>query len=383
MTGNTDSISLQRSRIYWMRTLNDFGLSFVSIFIPVYLLGIGYDIKAVLFWSILRDISFLFFMFLSVRTSNGLGLVHNIQIRFIFVLSYLLFLPFIKSHSFLFFVCPVILGLDWAFFYIPLNVLTVRFSTIKNAGEVISKLSSYPSLVSIFCPLIGGLIANHFGYNFLFVVALVIVFISWIPLWSLRSEKTDFVFNRKSVIRIWQENKNLFIPEVISSMVGSVGGILTLYVFIKLLNVTQLGVVGTIMSIGSAIFTLIIGKYTDNGGKHKLIKYSAVVASLVLFGCYAVSFSPNKWVFYLATFLFSLTSTAFIVPYFSILFNNARKDDAQFLVLREIPNVAGRFLLYGLAIIFSNNLSNVFIISGVVLIFYWFFDTKKLVKVNA
>jgi hypothetical protein len=63
------------------------------------------------------------------------------------------------------------------------------------------------------------------------------------------------------------------------------------------------------------------------------------------------------------------------------MYNQARKDDAQFLVLREIPTVLGRLILFSIAILLHNHLPFIFLSVGIIFIYFWFLDTKKLNEV--
>ena len=82
--------------------------------------------------------------------------------------------------------------------------------------------------------------------------------------------------------------------------------------------------------------------------------------------------------FYLATIFATLSLKVFLVPYSSLMYNQARKDDAQFIVLREIPTVLGRIILFSIAILLHNQLPTLFLLIGVLFIYFLFLDTKKL-----
>jgi hypothetical protein len=65
------------------------------------------------------------------------------------------------------------------------------------------------------------------------------------------------------------------------------------------------------------------------------------------------------------------------------MYNQARKDDAQFLVLREIPTVLGRLILFSIAILLYNHLPLIFLSVGIIFIYFWFLDTRKLNEASA
>ncbi len=379
MTENLDVTKSQFRNILLMKSINDFGLGLISVFIPIYLLQLGYSFVMVMQWYIIQDVVFVFMSYFSVYCSNKIGLVSCLQIRFVFLVSNLLLILYLPSYSYLFYLIPVLIGLEMAFFWIPLNILFVRNTKSHSMGQSLSQLTAYPKVLTVFCPVIGAFIAVHFGFNVLFTVAILVVLIAITPLMPLRSEKTHFVFNKESMIRTWRENRRFFVPEVVSSFAETGSLILMVFIYIKLLSVTEIGYVGTIAALASILFTISIGKLTDLWNKHKLIKISAMICSLVWVYCfYIAQLTPNPWLFYIATFALTLNVKAFVVPYQSLLFNNAHKSEAQFLVFREAPNIIGRIILYCLAIVFAWNLSLVFIFSALVFVYFWFFDTNKL-----
>ncbi|MFZ2569527.1 MAG: hypothetical protein WAX44_02895 [Minisyncoccia bacterium] len=362
-----------------MKSMNDFGLGFISVFIPAYLLQLGYSLVMVMQWYIIQDIVFVLMSYLSVYCSNKIGLVNCLQIRFVFLVSYLVLTLYLPSYSYLFYLIPILIGLEMAFFWIPLNILFVRNTKNHSMGQSLSQLTAYPKILTIFSPVIGAFIAVNFGFSVLFTVAILIVLVALTPIFSLRSERTHFIFDKESMIRTWKENKRFFVPEIVSSFVETGSLILMVFIYIKLLSVTQIGYVGTISALASVFFTISIGKLTDLWNKHKLIKISAMISSLVWVYCFYISqLAPNPWLFYIATFAMTLITKAFVVPYQSLLFNNAKKSDAQFLVFREIPNIIGRIILYCLVIVFAWNLSLMFLFSALVFVYFWFYDSKRL-----
>lgn len=379
MTENLDVPKSQFNNILLMKGLTDFGLGFVQVFIPVYLLSIGYSLSMVMFWYITQDVVFVLCSFFSVYFSNKFGLVHSFHVRFIFLISELMLMVYLPQHSQLFYFIPFVIGLEMAFFWIPLNILLVRNTKDSSMGQSISRLTAYPKIFTMFCPVLGGYIAVHLGFNVLFIIAMCIVLFASIPIWPLRSEKTNFIFTKYSVLRVWEENKRFFVPEIVSSFAETGSLILSIFIYLKLLSVTQVGYMGTIAAVSSVFFTITIGRLTDEWNKHKLMKISAFTASVIWVACFYIgTHAPNPWLFYLATFLLTLNVKAFVVPYQSLLFNGARNGDAQFLVLREIPNVIGRIIIYLLVITFSSNVSSVFIFSAISFIYFWFYDSKKL-----
>ncbi len=368
------------NKILRMMSLNNFAMAFVAIFIPIFLLKLGYSFQMVMLWMIIHHTSLLISSFIAVYFSNRIGLVHSLHVRFVILLTYFSLLLFgLKNIHVLFYIIPILTGAEAAFYWTPLNVLFIRNTKEESMGDSMSKFFTIPKILAIISPILGAFIIIHFGFMSLFSLAMLILLFTFLPILSLRSEKTNFKFSFKNALEIFKKNKKYFIPEVIDNLTEDAMVIWTIFIYLKLASTLQVGIVGTIISVASLFFTLTLGKLTDKWNKHKLLKIGAVLVSLVWFLNFFVGeFIPNKWLFYVITILATLSLKTFLVPYSSLLFNRARKDDAQFVVLREVPVVLGRIILYGGAILLYNKLPVLFLLVGILFIYFWFLDTRKL-----
>jgi len=368
------------NKILKMMSLNGFAMSFVAIFVPVYLFNLGYSFQMVMTWMMIHHTTLLLSAFVAVKVSNKIGLVHSLHVRFGLLLTYFLLLLFgLKEINILFYIIPILSGAEAAFYWIPLNILFVRNTKEENMGKSMSKFFVIPKALSMAGPLIGAFIAIHYGFNILFTLAMFLLFFTFLPILSLKSEKTNFIFSKEKFKEIWQKNKQYFVPEIIDNLAEDAMALWIIFIFLQLASTLEVGIIGTITSIASLFFTLTIGKLTDKWDKHKLIKIGAFLVSIVWFINFTIGeFFPNQYLFYIATIFATLSLKVFLVPYSSLMYNQARKDDAQFLVLREIPTVFGRLILFSIAILLHNHLSLIFLSVGIIFIYFWFLDTKKL-----
>ena len=378
---NKDVSGNNFNKILRMMSLNSFAMSFVAVFIPIYLFKLGYSFQMIMVWMMIHHATLLISAFIAVRVSNKIGLVHSLHIRFILLLSYFLLLLFgLKDLPVLFYIIPILSGAEAAFYWIPLNILFVRNTKEENMGKSMSRFFVVPKAISMAGPLIGGLIAVYLGFNTLFILAMFLLFFTFLPIASLSSEKTNFIFTREKFKEIWRKNKRYFVPEIIDNLAEDAMALWSIFIYLQLASTLEVGIIGTITSLASLFFTLTIGKLTDRWNKHKLIKIGAILVSIVWFINFTIGeFIPNQYLFYVATIFATLSLKVFLVPYSSMMYNQARKDDAQFLVLREIPTVLGRLILFSIAILLHDNLPLIFLSVGIIFIYFWFLDTKKLV----
>jgi hypothetical protein len=380
---NKDTTAKGFNKVLGMMSLNGFAMSFVAVFVPIYLFSLGYSFQMIMAWMIIQHTTLLVCAFIVIKVSNKIGLVHSLHIRFALLLAYFLLLLFgLKDMGALFYIIPIIAGAEAAFYWIPLNILFVRNTAEENMGNSMSKFFVIPKALSMAAPVIGALIAIRYGFNILFAGAMFLLFFTFLPIWSLKSEKTNFIFSKERFREIWRKNKQYFVPEIIDNLAEDTMVLWTIFIYIQLASILEVGIIGTITAIASLFFTLTLGKLTDQWNKHKLIKIGALLVSLVWFINFAIGeFFPTQYLFYMATIFATLALKVFLVPYSSLMYNQARKDDAQFLVLREIPTVLGRLVLFSIAILLHNHLPLIFLSVGLIFIYFWFLNTRKLNEV--
>lgn len=83
---------------------------------------------------------------------------------------------------------------------------------------------------------------------------------------------------------------------------------------------------------------------------------------------------------YLITILRGLALGIFATSYGTIMLNRARTTDVQFLLLREIPTIFGRVLLFvaTIALIAIGHIELTFLLVALLSLYFWFNNIEKL-----
>ncbi len=370
-------------RIIIMNTLSGIGMSLVGIFIPIYLLQTGFPLTSVIIWLLIHHSSLLFGAFLSVYVSNMIGLVRCWYIRVILLLALFIGLYILPDHHSLLFILGIISGLESAFFWIPYNILTVRKTSHETMGSSLAKLSNISSLVGLFIPFIAALIIMNIGYPALFVIAFIFILISLIPVIALTSEKTNFNFNRISVMAIIKDNKHFILPEIFDNLGQDAGIIWSLFIFVTGLTILDLGLLGVISGVVGIVVTHFTGYLIDKWDKHKVIRFGAIFTTLSWLASYLIAiYYPTPSMLYLITALRGFAIGVFAMSYGAVMMNRARNHDSQFLVLREVPTILGRLIIFSLAILFIyiDKFELVFLLVALLSTYFWFNNIKRLTK---
>ncbi|HZX49556.1 MAG TPA: hypothetical protein VFE94_00190, partial [Candidatus Paceibacterota bacterium] len=352
-----------------------FAGALIGIFIPIYLLGLGKPLAEVMLFLIVHNIVLFGAALCAVFVSNKVGLVRTLWIRFGFLFLYLFLLYLLQTETgFPIYLVAVVGGIEAAFYWIPLNILFTRYAETKAMAKQMSKFFVLPEAAGLFAPLIGGFIAVSLGFPALFVFAFIVNIAAVGFLQNLHKEKTNFEFSLSRFKRIWQRNKTYFVSEFFDNIPEEVVGIIfPIVAYLSLLSVTDIGVIGTLISLGMMIFTLLIGNFADRFDKIKMLRLGAalfIATWLVAF------FMESVLGFYAVSILLGFFLRLFLVPYNALLYANAKTDDAQFLVLREIPVISARVFVFLLAILLASRLEFVFLAAALSLLYFFFFNPR-------
>jgi len=383
--------------IYLMHSLQGFAFSLIGIFIPIYLLTLNYQVSQVLIFYIFHYLFLAAFAFLAAYVASRIGLQRTIIIRFPFTFIYLglLFslkdlatpLPFIALFS----------GLESALYWIPLHILFTKNSNKEELGDSTGKLFALPQIMGLLAPLIGGLLATLFGFKFLIGTVIILLLLSVLPLFKFSSAES-FAFSGKMLVlpqlvaladsvyhrivdalpiktrfnfqpargkELYKKYKKYFWAEIFDNIGEETEAIIwPIFIYLNLLNVASVGLVGTLLSLGSILVTLIIGKTADRISKIKLIKLGAFLLAMTWLARYFFASQP---LYFVMTIVSGFFTALFLVAYTSKLYGLAKADESltdEFFVFREIPVALGRISVLVIALIFINNFNVTFLVSG-------------------
>lgn len=254
------------SELYISMMFRSFALSIIGIFIPLYLLNLGYpviEIAMIFAWHFTFRIGG---DYVAGRTIAAIGPKHTIFISYIIQIVMLgMFLTLPQFHWPLW-----LLGGVWGFsnslFWLAYHVDFSKIKHTEHGGKEQGMITIVDRIGYTAGPVIGGVLATFFGPQFAFLVSTIILFLGLLPLMSTAEpvrthRKLDFSpFTFK---KIWPDfgtfaatcvndlSSTFYWPLFMSLFV--LGG----FVYVEL---GLIATVGTLVSIGAA---RVIGQMTD------------------------------------------------------------------------------------------------------------------------
>lgn len=192
------------SELYTSMMFRSLANSLVGIFIPVYLFQHGYPV-----WQILNFYGFMFgtslvLEYVSARLIALYGPKHIILMSYVFqviamfgMLSLPIGVPLIAV--------AVVYGMANVLFFTAFHVDFSKIKHKEHGGKEVGWMYSMEKLGGTLGPLLGGLLAFLFGSQYIFIVAIILLFVGAIPLFLTREPvrtRQDIDFKKLNVEEI-------------------------------------------------------------------------------------------------------------------------------------------------------------------------------------
>lgn len=346
--------------IYSMHSIKSFASSLISIYVPIYLLKLGYSLTDVFFYWLIYSIGVFIFFVVAAFTSNKIGfkkiVVGSVFLEFLYL--FLLHQMGLNHFSIVF--VAILSGLQAAFYWYPLNVFFAKHSKPKKIGETVGKFNAWPKIISLPEPIIAGLIAIYFGFNWLFLVSGIIFLFSLYPLIFVPEHTDKVSFKIVNYLSLFKNNIRYFGAEFLENIREEMEYIvLPIFIFITFSSIISVGIVSTLANVGGIMFTLFIGKLSDRSDKKWLMRIGAIVMIL----CWIIRyFVPGAIVFYVISLVVGLVEILVLVPFTSIIFQNAKENHpAEFMLFREFSVSLARVTVYVVALVLVSSLTKTFL----------------------
>lgn len=356
--------------IYFLLGLRNFALYMIGIFIPIFFYSeLSYSIPYIAFFYLLLFLSVVISLPFSAKVISKFGTKHSMMFSVPIIVIGYLFLLFIGSNPLYFYFAAFFLGAELAFFWPAFHIDAALHGRKKSTGKksaLIFAISLFPSIIG---PLIGALTINYLGFTTLFIIAILLLIISSIPLFISRETfaKTDFQikdFFVKDHLKFFFE----YFAEGINSMVKGV--FWPLFIFLILGGYISLGIYATFTGIIITAIILLFGEISDEGKKkYLLIKISAfsktILATLMFF-------VTSVFQVYFVGTLNSIATYGISIPMLAKSYKQAKKEKTmEFILFRELSLIAGRIFVILLVMVFAS-LKISFLATGITYIFFLF-----------
>lgn len=372
-------------RIHVAHTLHNVALSVVSIYIPIFLLTLGFSLtKTIAFFAVFHGTGLLFALAVCPYMIRRWGLVRLLKFYYPVEIGFFVLLNFLPVLPHLFWLIAIVGGLANFSYWVPMNMLLIKHAEMEKMGSDLASFFALPKAFGILGPLISAALIPLIGFWPVFIIVIIGLILSYLPLVGIRNSEITTSFDFQ-ISRAWsklRERKLLFVLEGFDNIIEESEWFWGIFVFLIVGTLHAPGIVGSLGALGGALFTVIVGKYANRSAKALI-----PIASAGLITVWVVrTFIDNALSAYMVTVVASFVTTLFLVSYFSMIYRAVKNQkEEEFIILREIPTVLGRMVVFGTIILTIGNPRFFFmlpILTALVLLAVFLLRNKRLATIS-
>jgi len=348
------------NKIFLTNAIYGLAGSFIGVFIPIYLLKIGFSVADIFrFYLVYAAGTFIFF-FLAEKIAQKIGLRKTILLGYPLLLLYFLLIYNIKELAISIYVVAIVDALQTALYWFPLHVWLTNLSSDENRGSELGKFFALSKSICILAPLISSLVVIYLGFKALFIFSGIIYFISTFPILSMPEFPNGAKLRVGNFFGLFKKYRAFAVTDILEASRGIAEGVIwPIFVFLSFNNILSVGYIGTISGIGGVLFTLLIGKHADKAEKKKVMWIGAAILTTI----WIIRFFTNSEIlFYALTLCVGFFEITILLPLNKFAYEIAKKEGASdFIIFRELILAIGRIAMYGIALLFVSHLKSIFL----------------------
>ncbi|MDP3043251.1 MAG: MFS transporter [bacterium] len=333
----------------------------LGLFLPIFLfIKLGHRVEYVFLYFLIGWLLYALLLPAGAQLLNKIGLRRSLRISVFLDGLYYVCLYFIDKDPYLFLTLSmIVITLDRLMFWLPYHTDFAKFTDQSNRGKEVSLMYATHSFLSIIMPVVAGYIIVKYGFNAVFVMAIIIYLAAGIPYLALPRTEERYSWG------IWETWKKYFSREnkklVLANMANgaeNVIGIIIWPIFIWQIlqgDYLEVGAISSLIIFIAVILQLFAGKYTDIINKRKMLHWGSALYAL---GWVAKIFVLTAFHIFIIGAYHEFTKifkdTPFDTLNYEIMADRGHYVD-EYTVLKEIAIQFGRVLMLIFAIAVALN----------------------------
>lgn len=357
------------SEVYIMSLIRSFACSLIGVFVPAYLINLGYSLDSLVFYYLFLAVSYGLLNLVIVKLVSRIGAKHSILLSVPPLICFLLLLNSLPAYDWSLYLISFLGALYSVFYWPALHLTFFHASDRKHRGEEYGFYEAVFRIPSIIAPFLGGLVIYFFGFQVLFYMACILFLIAPIPLFFSREVYEPFTFSFKHMV-----GKHNIREVAVFFFEGFLHYgefvLWPIFIFVMLKNFLSLGVVAALGMCAAVIMAYISGRVSDVVSKRKVLRVGSSCMTVLWF---FRSFASKFIHFVILTPIIGFFFTSFSVPYMALFYDKGVKHPAEFVIFREFTMHAlgGSTLL--LIFYFTKSFLTTFIVAGFSYFGLWLF----------
>lgn len=341
------------NELYISMAVRSFSLSMIGIFMPIYLLNLGFSFSSVALFFAVLAFSHAVGTIPAGLISARFGYKHNILFSVPLLILAFLALYTLETFNWPLLAISVLFGVNNSLFWTGYHSDFSRFSHKKKRGSELSYSKIITSLFHVLGPITGGIVISLVGFKVLFVIVSILFFVAVFPLFKTKDVHDKFHFSLKDVF-LKRKVKESFAFVGFGFERVAAGLVWPVFVFFFLLgeSYNSLGILSSISLLFSFVFVFAIGRFADDYRKI-ILKIGAIANAFVWI---VKSFVRTGMQVFMIDSVYGITSASYSLSFDAISYDKANKGNImKYIVYREFMINMGRAVLFA-ALIFVSDL---------------------------
>lgn len=270
------------NEIYAVMSIRSLVIALINIFIPIYLYTITYSVKQIIIFYLVMYVGEALLEYVALKVIAHFGPKHSIAFSMPFLVLFFWLLWSIPQYHWPIWVAALAGSVTMAFFWQAYHYDFSKSKEKKRPTKEISTLYIIIAALSALGPMIGGLIAGHFGIGSLFGAVTGLILLTIFPLFVQKEPhikhetKLRKAFNKNTVKQIIAYGGNGV--EVNTSMV-----FWPLFLFFLVGTYEAVGYIAAASLAVTVVVTYLIGLIADKRSKTYFIGVGSFLTASIDF----------------------------------------------------------------------------------------------------
>lgn len=333
---------IELKELYASVAIRSFGLGLVNIFVPIYLLTLGFPLSSVFLFLAVVAFSQCLFTLPAGWIAHRFGFKHSIAFGIPILIIYLIALYTLPDWHWPLLLIASLIGIADALYFIGYHLHFARFSSDGQRGKQLGKILNIHLLSSALAPFIGGFLLTSLGFHIVFILAMGILCLSVLPLFfSLDThEPSQFLIQQTFSHQSWRD----ILGHIGWGMERGVGEISwAILIFLILGSFTTLGFITSLSFIASIGTTYFIGLLIDRR-HHNLLRIGSGL-SVFVWLLRSLVLTTGGAIF--ANILYGVIRPLTGIPLGVMVYERAnRHNPFNYLVARDLVNTSTSGFLF-------------------------------------
>ncbi|MFC1645432.1 MFS transporter [Patescibacteria group bacterium] len=340
--------------LYTSKSIMRIASGFFGLFLPIFLYELfDRNFQYVIYYFLPINIFYFIFLALSAKTMNKFGFKKALQVSVFMGAAFYFSLYFADKDNW-YWILPLSIlasGMFRLTHWIPYHVDFAKFTDSKNRGREVGLLDATTNIIGVIAPLVAGLILAYFDFKMLFIIAVVVYLMAFIPLITIPRTHERFSWTYKQTWKEFLSKKRrgtifAYMADGFECAIGAV--VWPIFIFELLSgNYMAVGSVAAFITGSIIVVQLIVGKYADKKfSKGSFIRWGSVLYSL---GWFLKIFIVTSFQIFIVDAYHKMMRIFLRIPFDALTYEIAADQGHfvdEFTVIHEMAVSAGRIISY-------------------------------------